>query len=74
MAAIAGVLAGAVGLMATGAWQLVERQIRSGSPRNIARAIAIAGGALVLGLRFGFSPIVVLALAAAVGWAWRADA
>jgi chromate transporter len=74
MAAIAGVLAGAVGLMATGAWQLLERSLRTRRPRQIVRALAIAGGALALGLRWNAPPVAVLALAAAVGWIWRADA
>jgi chromate transporter len=74
MAAIGGVLAGAVGLMATGAWQLLERPLLSRRPRAIGRAIAISGGALLLGLRFDAPPVAVLALAAAVGWAWQADA
>jgi chromate transporter len=74
MAVIAGVLAGAVALMATSVWQLLEGQLRSRRPLKIVRALAIAGGALLLGLRFDTPPIAVLALAAAVGWAWQAEA
>jgi chromate transporter len=74
MAAIAGVLAGAVGLIVTSVWQLLARDLRSRRPRIVARALTIAGGALLLGVRFGTPPIAVLGLAAAAGWAWQADA
>jgi len=70
MAAIGGMLAAAVGLMATGAWQLVSRHFASRDWRMAARAVVFAGAALLLTARFGASPVAVLAGAAALGALW----
>jgi chromate transporter len=71
MAAIAGTLAAAVGLMATSAWQLLAPQVATRDWRRAVRALVIAGGALLLMLRFGVAPVWVLALAALAGSLWR---
>ena len=72
MAAVGGTLAAAVGMMATGAWQLLATHLRSKNAARIIRAIVFSGGALVLARVFGFNPITVLALAAAAGALWEA--
>lgn len=71
MAAIGGVIAAAVGMMATSAWQLLAPQIRR---HRWLRPALIAGCALALSLRFGVAPIQVLALAALGGMLWRSPA
>jgi chromate transport protein ChrA len=71
MAAIAGTLAAAVGLMATNAWQLLAPSLEARDWRPMARALAIAGTALWLPLRFGTSPVAVLGLAAVAGYLWQ---
>lgn len=68
MAAIGGTLAAAVGMMATGAWQLLRPQLARG--RRL-RAIAIFGASLLLSLRLDVSPIPLLGLAALTGFFWR---
>jgi hypothetical protein len=55
-------------------WLLLEPHLRSRRPPRIVRAAAIAGGAMLLAVRFETPPVAVLALAAAAGWAWQADA
>jgi chromate transporter len=69
MAAIAGTLAAASGMMATSAWQLLAPQIRAGGRL---RAAVIFLAALIASLRFSMSPIQVLGLAAFAGLFWRA--
>ena len=71
MAAIAGTLAAAVGLMATSAWQLLAPAIAGRDWRRTARALVMAGAALWLPLRFHTSPVAVLGLAAVAGFLWR---
>jgi chromate transporter len=71
MAAIGGILAAAVGMMLTGAWQLVTRQVAPGDWRRTLRAIAFACAALILASRFHMAPIQLLALAAAAGFCWQ---
>lgn len=67
VAAIGGILAAAVGMMAAGAWQIVQPHItRSGW----LRAVLIAAGALALIEITGLSPILVLAAGAAAGAVW----
>jgi chromate transporter len=68
MAAISGTLAAAVGMMATGAWQLLRPQLVRG--RRL-RALVVFGGSVLLSLRFGVSPIPLLGLAALTGFFWR---
>lgn len=68
MAAIAGTLAAAVGMMLSGAWQLARPHL---ARRRWPRAVALAGGAFALSFLWGASPIVVLAAAAAIGCFWR---
>ena len=71
MAAIAGTLAAAVGLMATSAWQLLAPSLATRDWRSIVRALALAGAAVWLPLRFGTSPVAVLGLAAVAGYVWQ---
>jgi len=69
-AALAAVLAAAVGLMWAAAWLLVRPQLRG---RTGLRTAVLAAGAF-LALATGLaSPIVVLAVAAAVGFAWTGE-
>ena len=70
VAAIAGVLAAAVGMMVAGAWQILQPHIkRPGWPH----ALATAGGAFALAHLAGLSPIVVLAIGALAGALWPAE-
>ena len=71
MAAIAGTLAAAIGMMVTGAWQLLVPQIRAG---HRLRAAVIFLASLIASLRFSMSPVAVLGLAALVGLIWRTPA
>lgn len=70
MAAVAGTLAAAVGMMAIGAWQLIAAHITSRDWRLVLRAALLAGSALALSSRFDTSPVIVLALAALAGVLW----
>jgi chromate transporter len=67
-AAIAGMLAAAVGMMFAAAWNLIRPEVRRG---RWLRAAVLAGGAAVLVARFAVAPIQVLALAALIGFAWH---
>jgi chromate transporter len=69
MAAIAGTLAAAVGMMAFSAWQLLQPHLRG---RRAWRAITLAGGSVALSYGLGLSPIDVLGLAALAGFFWHA--
>jgi chromate transporter len=71
MAAIAGTLAAAVGLMATSAWQLLAPSLVTRDWRRVARAVAMAGAAVGLPLGFGISPVAILGLAAVAGFLWQ---
>ena len=71
MAAIAGTLAAAVGLMATSAWQLLAPSLATRNWRRAVRALAVAGAAVWLPLRFGVTPVAGLGLAAVAGFLWR---
>ena len=71
MAAIGGTLAAAVGMMAAAAWQLLRPHLAG---RGKVRALAVFGGSVLLSLRFELSPILLLGLAALVGFFWRASA
>jgi chromate transporter len=71
MAAIGGTLAAAIGMMATGAWQLLVPRIREG---DRLRAMVLFAASLIASLRFSMSPIQVLGLAALVGVIWRGPA
>ena len=62
MAAVAGTLAAAVGMMLAVAWQLM-------TGKTPGRALLFAGGALALSLA-GMPPVPVIALAAAAGALW----
>jgi chromate transporter len=64
MAAIGGMLAAATGLMGVAAYGLLKPHCRAG---RWVRATVIFAAALVLSLRFGLTPIQVLALAAVAG-------
>jgi chromate transporter len=68
MAAVAGTLAAAVGMMATAAWELLRPYL---DRRRWLHAAVIAGASLCLSLGFDMPPIEVLALAAAAGLIWR---
>jgi len=67
MAAIGGMLAAATGLMGVAAYGLLQSQLR---PGKWVRALVIFTSALVLSMRFGFTPIQVLGLAAVAGALW----
>jgi chromate transporter len=71
MAAIGGTLAAAVGMMLTGAWQLLSRHLMARDWLRPARALVFAGASLILSFRFGMAPIQVLALAAVAGFLWQ---
>jgi len=68
MGAITGMLAGAVGMMWSSAWELLKPHLKRS---RWLPSVVISGGSLVLSLRFGMTPIEVLALAALVGCVWR---
>jgi len=69
MAAIAGTLAAAVGMMALSAWQLLRPHLYRG---RALRALLLAAASALLSYRFRVSPIVVLGIAALAGFFWRA--
>lgn len=71
MAAIAGTLAAAVGMMGTGAWQLIWPHLRAG---RWVRSLVVVSASIVLSLVFSLSPIYVLGLAAVAGLLWRTPA
>jgi chromate transporter len=71
MAAIAGMLAAAVGIMATSAWQLLARHLTSRNQKVLVRAVCIAGASLLLSFRYHVAPVTVLALAAVAGFFWQ---
>jgi chromate transporter len=68
MAAIAGTLAAAVGIMGTAGWQLLQPYL---DRKRWPHVVVLAGGAVLLSLKFDVAPIVVLGLAAALGCIWR---
>lgn len=62
------VLAAAVGLMLASAWLLIRPQLNvSAWPR----AVVLVVGSFLASWKLGFSPIVVLALGALVGFLWH---
>ena len=68
MAAIGGMLAAAVGMMAVASFQL----IRAGwKPGNRLRAVALLALGFVLSFVFSVPPLEVLAIGACVGLVWR---
>lgn len=72
MAAISGMLAAAIGMMATGAFLLIRPQLRrERSLSTRLRAVVVAAAAVALTLYCGLSPVQVLALAAITGLIWR---
>lgn len=68
MAAIGGMLAAATGLMGVAAYSLLKPHCRRA---RWLRAAVIFSAALVLALKFGLTPIQVLAVAAITGAFWR---
>lgn len=66
--AIGGMLAAAVGMMLAAAWNLIQPAMHG---RTWLRTLLLAGGATLLSVRFGWAPIQVLGLAAAVGFLWQ---
>ncbi len=68
MAALAGTLAAAVGVMAMASWQLLEPYLDRKRWMHVA---VFAGGSFLLTLTLDIAPIVVLGLAAAAGALWR---
>jgi len=72
LAAIAGTLAAAVGMMALSAWQLLRPHMQRGRALRMLRALLLAATSALLSYRFRVSPIVVLGLAALAGFFWRA--
>jgi len=69
MAAIAGTLAAAVGMMAVSAWQLVRPHLRR---RRALRAIVLVAASAYLAYAWHMPPIEILGLAALAGFFWRA--
>jgi chromate transporter len=68
MAAVAGTLAAAVGMMGTAAWELLRPYL---DRRRWLHAAVITTASLLLTLRFEMPPIEVLGLAAVAGLVWR---
>ncbi|MEZ5355640.1 MAG: chromate transporter [Bryobacteraceae bacterium] len=69
-AAMLGVNAAVVGLMAAGAWLLIRPHYKSGART---RSIVLAGIALLLAAPpLGWTPIPILAIALALGLLWKA--
>jgi chromate transporter len=73
MAVIGGAMAAAVGMMLTGAWQLLAPHFAGCKWRRAMRATALAGGAFLLTAGFRFSPVSTLALAALAGALWQGE-
>jgi len=69
MAAIGGMLAAATGLMGVAAYGLLKPHFRR---ERWLRAAVIFAAALLLSLRFDFTPIQILGLAALAGALWQA--
>ncbi len=67
-AAITGMIASAAGMLFAAAWNLVRPHIR---PKSWLRAVVFSVGSAALLLAFSISPILLLALAALVGYFWR---
>jgi chromate transporter len=67
-AAIAGMLASAVGMMLAAAWNLIQPAVHR---KTWFRTCLLAGGAALLSAGLGMAPIQVLALAAAAGFVWQ---
>lgn len=68
MAAVAGTLAAATGMMGTAAWELVQPYL---DRKRWLHATVFAGASLVLSLIFDMPPVEVLGLAALGGVFWR---
>jgi chromate transporter len=68
MAAVAGTLAAATGMMATAAWELMQPYL---DRKRRLQAAVFVGSSLVLSLVFDMPPVEVLGLAALVGVFWR---
>jgi chromate transport protein ChrA len=68
MAAVAGTLAAAVGIMAMASWQLIEPFL---DRKRWLHVTVLGGGSILLSLKFDLTPIAVLGLAAALGCLWR---
>jgi chromate transporter len=66
---VGGMVASVAGMMLAGALLLFRGQIGGGG--SVARALAVTGGAAVLVGVFDWSPVPVLALAAAAGALWK---
>ena len=71
VSAIAGLLAASVGLTLTGAWQLLEPQLKTRDWRRVARAACFAAAGLLLSYRFHVAPVQALGLAALGGFFWQ---
>ena len=71
-AAAGGAVASVVGIIIGGSWLLLRPAIRAG---HVVRPIVFAAGAFLLARQLEFSPLTIIAVAAAVGWLWpEADA
>jgi chromate transporter len=68
MAAVAGTLAAAVGIMGMASWQLLQPYL---DRKRWIHVVALAGGSVLLSLKLDLAPIAILGLAAAVGSVWR---
>jgi chromate transporter len=68
MAAIAGTLAAAVGMMGVSAWQLLRPHLNR---QRIARALVLVTASLLLSYGLRMTPVAVLGLAALAGFFWQ---
>lgn len=68
LAAIGGIVAAAIGMMGSAAWQLVGPYL---TRRDWLRTVLFVGGALVLPWKAGFSPVQVLLAALVIGVLWK---
>ena len=68
MAAIAGTLAAATGMMATAAWELLQPYL---DRKRWPQALVFAAASVVLSLVFDMPPVEVLGLSALAGVFWR---
>ena len=67
-AALTGLVAGALGMMASGAWLLLRPHLRRG---RLGRMVVLAAAGYVLLDRNLVAPIWILAMAAIAGYFWR---
>jgi chromate transporter len=69
MAAFAGTAAAVAGMMWASVWLLVRPHVRGGW--ELARVAIFFGGALLAALKFGVTPVPIIAAAALLGFLWK---